>query len=492
MKVAFLIAVETFACSQIQPLPFAEADVAALAEVLEPLGFAAVDRVVLVNQQATKSSIESRARRVLKGLDEGDELIFYYAGHGFSQGGTNWLACCDTDPDDLAATSVELGWLLKQFHGSDCQKISFFLATGGNGIPAADERSEIAPAWDHAELEEFFHSSEHNVCLAACMPNESPHSSAALKHGIWAYHVIEAFAGRVPEALEKGVYLTPYSLQNYLTREVPRTLAKAFATKKPQTPWMAGASGGQFRLADLTTIVAQPQETADSYAGQIGSVTLLGQQSQSVRSLSGFNKKTHKVPDRVSDATASFVARIASEEIEQDIHRTFAALRSAFKFKRADLDVTNRGDGTATIITPYFNYSIAVELDREQTSKVVFRRTVDAIKEPAFIFSAAFAEVFANVFDTVELDMPSVVELDAVIDRIEELDDDRIRLDYDPDVTYCRLHVAGVAGIITVTPHTLAIVHTGPQPPQLLLQSLLAIQKLLDDQDNVPLLPFDE
>ncbi|MCA9165655.1 MAG: hypothetical protein KDA62_21860, partial [Planctomycetales bacterium] len=316
-------------------------------------------------------------------------------------------------------------------------------------------------------------------------------SSGALKHGIWTHHVIEALAGRAPTALVKGVHLTSSSLQNYLKREVPRTLTKTFATKKVQTPWMAGASDGEFRIADLTDVLAKRKAAANPHAGQIKNVTLLTQRTKGVRSLSGF-KKNHKEPDRVSSATEAFVARISSEGITEDINGVFAQLKSAFRFRRADMHLTNHGDGTATIITPFFNYSITVQLDPEDTSQVIFRRTVEAIKEPDQVFSDEFAKVFDGVFDTVEFDTPGFVDLPALIDRIEELDDDRISIDYDPEVTHCTLHIDGVVGSITVTSGSLSIIHTKPQSPKNLLQSFFGIQRVLFDQHDVRLIPFDD
>lgn len=487
MKFAILIAVENPADSRIPKVKFADADATALADVLVQHGFEAIDRVLLLGDQATRTNVESRVKRLVKGLDASDELIFFYAGHGFSQDGGNYLACHDSDASDLPGSSVSLTWLLEQFSNSECQRIACFLDVC-HGAHAVDSETIIGEPLVENDLKDFFQASEQHVCLVSSRSGETSHASGALKHGIWTYHIVEAFDGRATAALVQGSQLTASSLQKYLKQEIPRTLTKTFTTKKQQTPWMVGPGQGEFLLADLTQILAERKGADDARMQQVRSVTLLAKDTQGVRELSGF-KKTHQLPDRLSQSSQAFIAKIASEEIEQDIQSVFARLKAAFKFRRADLDISNLGEGGATIITPHFNYSIRIELDPDNISQVVFHRTVDAIREPDAILSQPFARVFERVFDTLELDMPQTIQLADLIDRIEELDDGRIQMEYDPALTYCALQIEGVAGTITVTLRTLSIVHSKAVSPKNLLQSFLDMQRILVNQNNVGLIP---
>jgi hypothetical protein len=487
VKFAILIAVENPVDLRLPRVKFAEGDATALADVLVQHGFEAIDRVMLLGDQATRTNIESRVKRVIKGLDASDELIFFYSGHGFSQDGSNFLACHDTIASDLPGSSMSLTWLLEQLRNSECQKMACFLDVSHGDLQSDGNTNVWEPLLD-SELKDFFGESEQHVCLVSCRSDESSYVSGALKHGIWTYHVIQAFDGRAPAALVQGMYLTASSLQKYLKREIPRTLTKTFTTKKHQTPWMAGAVRVEFPLADLTRVLAERKQADHAETEQIKSLTLLARDTQGVRELSGF-KKTHQLPDRLSHSSQAFIAKIASEEIEQDIQHVFSRLKAAFRFRRADLDISNLGEGGATIITPHFNYSIRIELDPANTSQVIFHRTVDAIREPDAILSEPFAGVFERVFDTLELDMPQSIPLTELIDRIEELDDDRIQIQYDPAITYCTLQIQGVAGAITVTLRTLSIVHSKAVSPKKLLQSFFDMQRILVNQNNVRLIP---
>lgn len=485
MRVAVLVAIETHADGRIEPVAFAAADMAALAAVLEQHGFAAADRVLLVNEQATKTSIESRVRRVCKAIHKDDVLLLAFTGRTFIADGQRYIACHDTAADDLLDTSIELKRLLRQLSDSACEQTILFLDLHADAI-AAFASGEID---GDEEWQAVLESDVKCSCFVSNHRGESSHSSNAFQHGIWAYHLSLALDGQAPSALVNEQYLTPRSLQNHLETELPRTLAKTFTTKKTQTPWLTGARSRDAQLFDLADLFASRQADALPDRRQIKNVSLVSQKSQGVRSLSGF-MKGFKEPDRVSSSSAAFIAKISGDEITSDVNSVFAELKKAFKLKRADSKIANEGDGTATINTPFFDYSISVALDPADTSQVVFRRSVDAIKQPERIFSDAFALVFENVFDTVEVDTPAKVDLTALIDRIEELEEERIRVQYDPEVTYCTLQIEGVAGAITVTSHTFSIVHSRPAGPKTLLQSLFAIQQVLVDEHNIRLIPF--
>src|SRR5690606_27254199 len=192
----------------------------------------------------------------------------------------------------------------------------------------------------------------------------------------------------------------------------------------------------------------------------------------------GFQKH-HKVPQRAGSGADAFVAEVATEEITQEVEEIFRALKAAFTFKRRDTQVANLGDGTATITTPYFNYSIRVTANPANPAQAIWRRMVDTISRPEQILSQPFSEVFGNRFNTIEFSPPSDIDLEALIDRIEDLEDERITLDYDPEVTYCRLKIEGLAAEITITTDSFSIIHHGAVPPGTLLQSFQAIQESL-------------
>ena len=489
-KYVILVAVEDYADPAIPKVVYAEADARELGKALEQHGFDSGEQIILINSGATKSIIESRVRTLLGAATEDDTVYLFYAGHGFSKNGANYITCHDTLLSDLADMSIPLSWFFRHFRKSRCKKIAMFLDSCESGVLANVTMRGIYSDLTDEELRDFFDVAEHRVCFAACKTGESSWPSGHLKHGVWTYHLIEAFNGNAPLALVRNGLLTSASLQNHLTASVPRSLRKAYADKKVQTPWMYGGQSSEFLLAELEDVLARRKVAATPGAKQVVRVTLLGEDMQTVRSLSGF-RKFHTVPDHVSGATSSFVHKIADDELSKDLDKMYAALRKAFAFKLDDLDASDPEDGAGTIITPYFTYNVSVGLNPEDPSEVVWRREVTDIKEPEQVFSDAFASVFDDMFDTIEFSPPSAVDVRALIQRIQHLNDDRIEVEHDRGATWCDLTIDGQGGKIHVTKYTFQIVKDQPEPPRLLVQSFFDIQHALVDTHDIRLIPFD-
>jgi len=93
-----------------------------------------LDKVFLLSGKATKTTINSQVRQHVKALTAADSLYIFYAGHGFSKNGHNFITCYDTDPDDLEETSIKLKELLYMCGKSACKRIAFFLDSCESGI----------------------------------------------------------------------------------------------------------------------------------------------------------------------------------------------------------------------------------------------------------------------------------------------------------------------------------------------------------------------
>lgn len=488
MNVAIVIAIEGYSDADIADVRFAQNDAEQFASALRELDFDAADQTVLINSQATKTTIESKVRQVTADLKNDDTLFFFYAGHGFSKDKANYITCFDTQPLDLAPTSIELQWVLEQIRSSRCKQSAIFLDVCGRGVLPEPDASGVDNGLVAGDLDDFFVANEHCVGFAACQPGEESRPSGQVKHSAWTFNIIEAFRGNAKSALEAETMLTANSLQKFLSTSVQQTLKEAYADQKDQTPWMIGSSAKEFLLADLTDLFNRRSDGLSTNDRQVMNASLLRRRAGQIRNLSGF-KKSHKVPDDVTDRAIAFVASISGAEVQEDLEEKFASLKKAFKFKRKELSIANEDDGTGTIVTPYFNYSISISLDPEDSSGVVWEWAVDAIKEPDKIFSDEFSDVFGREFDTVEFSMP--IDVEEFIDQVEELDADDIEIAYDMDATSCSLTVEGVDGKIEVTSETLAMVNSSPTTPRLMLESFFQIQRKLFDKHGVRAIAFE-
>ena len=89
-------------------------------------------------------------------LTADDEFIFYYAGHGFSANGHNYITAHDTDINDLEKTSVRLQWIFDLIDKSKCERVALFLDSCESGITKLAKRRGIYATMSVAELDEFF------------------------------------------------------------------------------------------------------------------------------------------------------------------------------------------------------------------------------------------------------------------------------------------------------------------------------------------------
>jgi len=390
-RLAILVAVENYSDTRIPAVQYAEADADGFADALEVAK--PIDKVVLLSAKATKTRINSQVRQHVKALTPEDELFLFYAGHGFSKNGHNFITCHDTDLDDLDDTSINLQELLDVCGKSPCKRIALFLDSCESGITDIPEIRGIYSTMSENELKEFFQGAEYRVCFASCKTSESSYSAPALKHGVWTYQVIQALEGNDPIALEKGRYVTANSLQNYLAKEIPRTLRKVFSKPVVQTPWFHGSHTGDFVISDLAELLKKRNAVKPGY-DQVKQVFLQLEQSVNIASLSGFSKQRgHRVPDNVNGATERFVDNISQKEVTDEIEQVFKRIRDSMKYKRRDLTAES-----GRIITPDFEFSVTVTQDPDAPPSAVITRQLINIS-PAIVGDDAFNEVFDDSFN---------------------------------------------------------------------------------------------
>ena len=204
-----------------------------------------------------------------------------------------------------------------------------------------------------------------------------------------------------------------------------------------------------------------------------------------LKSLPGW-KKGDKIPDRVSDFSQSLVAKCAAEELKKDLDDIYDKLKSAFGFTRRELQAAEPNDGTGTIITPHFHYSVTVTHNPVDLESALWTRTVDSIKSPAQVSSNAFAAVFDDVFNTLAFALPAKVSIEDFIDAVEDAKVPELKIKYDREATYCEIEVPGAVGAVTLKPTSLSIVHQRRTKTPLLLASFESIRKLVQEHNLSP------
>ena len=251
---AVLIGIETYQKQGISSVQFAQADAAAMKDVLvQDLGVPVENIALWLDSDATRSAFENDLPYTIRQLSSGDRFIFFYAGHGFYANGTNRLTTWDTHPSNLAGTTVSLEEvLLKPLKEQQGIKSLVFI-----DACAADLKTSVEPARDMVsdltptEFEALVQSTDHAAAFFACSPNEKAYPSDALMHGIWTYHLIQALQGDAEGALDRDRFITGESLKNYLTVAVPAYIRANTKIQATQRPYAILSSNGPFSIRQV-------------------------------------------------------------------------------------------------------------------------------------------------------------------------------------------------------------------------------------------------
>lgn len=486
-KYAIIIAVENYQDRKISSVKYAENDANQFASVIEQHGFHKEDITLLISKHATKTRIESTFRTILRKLHEDDQLFIFYAGHGFSDANKNYITCHDTIYTDLTSTSVSLQSIFGHVRTLKSQRVIFFIDSCHSGLDIDENMRGMLSEMTDVEFENFCNESKYHVVFASCHHDESSFSSSSLKHGIWTHHIIEALNGSNKRALERKVYLTTSSLQNYLSKEVPLTLKNTFTSRKNQTPRLWGNLSREFIITDFKEIFNRRRAESKTTT-QLKKASFLGFKFGSIKSLSGF-KKGYRVPEYVSDTTRNFVRNIGDEKLTDEANQIFSDLKSNFKYKRREISF-NQDDGFASILTPDFSVHVSIDLDEEDLGQYIITFDVSEIKNPDSLTSKEFSDTFDNVFDRTSFYFSKSPNIEEIIDTIEDIDNpDKIKVEYPADASNCTIYLEGFSGYILVDNNGISLIHRRKTTVQNLLEITNKLPTLLIDNRITGLLP---
>jgi len=479
-RFALVIGLEKYA-ERIPAVQFAENDAKKLYECLIELGIDPRDITCLVSTQATKAKVESELRRLAALANKDDEILLFFAGHGVSISGSNYITCYDTVPTDLFNSCIPLRWIMDLLKTSASERKVIFLDSCHSGLEIDESMRGILDTMNESEIEAFFSDSEYEVGFASCRADQSSYSSPNLRHGIWTYHLLEALRGDASKAVEKDKHITSSSLQNYLATQVPKTLRMEHPDPVSQTPRCFGSFSKEFRLFNLEPILAKREAERRARVTGLKSVDLIGRKGGAIRELSGFKKGYHRVPDSVNSYTQSFVEGIASDDLEQEATEIHDKLKANFRYKRKEIKFDIDGP-SAVISTKDFDLSIHYSQDPDDAAGYIIEYQINNIKDPDTLLDDGLQEILDRHFDQVRFLIEGSINLKDMIDAIEAEEPEGLDLEYPADCSSLTILMLGCDWKILVTSHGVSIVNSYLESPSKMLSYLKDGQNLIYGQ----------
>lgn len=197
---------------------------------------------------------------------------------------------------------------------------------------------------------------------------------------------------------------------------------------------------------------------------KISQVRLTGGAGGAVKTLRGFDKSRHTVPDAVNAATTGFLHKLCAPELAEQAEALFQNARAALGYKRAGISL-DLSPGIATLVTKDFQWELAYALDEAGPAGYTVTRTLQNLRSADLVRLPAFDELFAGGFDTVVFDLARGLRVEKLIDAVEALDPEAddpgsapaLRVDYPSDCSRCTLTVPGVAARVACDGATLSL-----------------------------------
>lgn len=210
----------------------------------------------------------------------------------------------------------------------------------------------------------------------------------------------------------------------------------------------------------------------------LASIHLVGRSDGAVKTLSGFRKDRHTVPDAANATTQAFLAKLAEAEIAEEAERLFQKARTALSYKRRDLSL-DLSAGTATLTARDFVWELGYTLSEENPSRFDVTRTLHSLPSPSVLHLAEFNALWEGAFSSLLFSLAKSVAVEAIIDAVEDLpetEEATLQVTYPSDGSECTLRVAGVDAQVRCTGASLEVVFPRGGTPLQLMESFAAIR----------------
>jgi hypothetical protein len=430
-------------------VPYAEATARAAAELLEKAHRTKKNQYLLCGPHATLAAIESRIRKLKKNMKSGDTLLVWIIARGFRHKGKGLLAAWDTLADDLIDTSLSIADLVRDLGASKASEVVFLLDVGLGPKLIGVQPSTVEPHLDFDELRDLFSRSPNAVCLSATGAEEESLPATALQSGAWGYLVREALAGRSAKALTPEGTITAQSLQAYIEDEWPRVMRKHFVGRVHQTPQLFGEQNTSAVVAELSALVRNRSQAQLLDAMKLRRLVFGTESTGRVKELTGF-RKSFRLPEHAGPSARQFITKCAAPDVRADLDTVFELVRERLGYKRKEIDTAVGSDGSGTLSTPDFVYTVSATLDPSEPSQVIWRREIGQLCDIDFVKSSGFESVFGRTFDQLMFEFAENVDVGELVDRLEDHLPDGVRVSVESDGRACVITLDGFAGSVRV------------------------------------------
>lgn len=210
----------------------------------------------------------------------------------------------------------------------------------------------------------------------------------------------------------------------------------------------------QVNSPDSLRGMSHPEGSAQQFVSRL---SLMGRRTGQVKTLGGFKKQHHTVPDAINPATVSFLGKLCAAELASEGEQWYQRAKSAFAYRRNDLtlEVTSP---LAVLTAKDFTLEIAYAFEAADPTGYEVTHTLHNLSDPTLVQQSDFDELFAGMFDGILFALVKGLRVESVIDAVEsQTSADGLTVSYPSDCRHCVLRVAGVAAEVVCDGATLVL-----------------------------------
>ena len=208
----------------------------------------------------------------------------------------------------------------------------------------------------------------------------------------------------------------------------------------------------------------------------IASISFVGRSGGQVKTLGGFKKGHHSVPDSANATTNAFLGKICAPELEAEAEKLFQEVRAGLGYKRKDVTLSVAAP-MATLAAKDFVVEIVYVLEDADPSRYAVTTTLRDLKDLDLARGEAMSRIFAATFAEISLALKKGASVEAVIDAIEAIDGEGgLAVQYPSDYRECTISVQGVDAVVRCTGAALEIVFPRSGGPAELVEAFLAVR----------------
>jgi len=208
----------------------------------------------------------------------------------------------------------------------------------------------------------------------------------------------------------------------------------------------------------------------------VAGIGFIGRGGGVVKTLGGFRKGHHTVPDAANAVTNAFLGKICAGELTTEAEKLFQAVRTGLGYRRKEVALSVASP-VAVLTAKDFVVELLYALETAAPARYAVTTTLRELRNAELARTAEFAAIFAGRFSEISFLLKRGAKVEAVIDAIEALEGGGgLVVSYPSDCRECEIGVADVDARVRCTGDRLDVIFPRAGAPGELMEAFATVR----------------